>query len=273
MPIRNPPSSPLYLLTWGRLGYLRTIAGSRHCPAPISLRARPHSETFSVQPLPESLISEFAPILLIDDWGRVRDSATSTEMVENCQAISRVMVDQCFPWKTVTVRAGELPYLTEDLKKLRRLRDRTYGTQGRSPTFIRISEEFEAKNQNEAQKYKAKIIEEVREGKRGSGYSAIRKLGDCPGSHDRHGQFTVPSYQEEGLTALEAANRLADYLSSISQTVQPLDENGFHPALRLAIMEGRKYEEKPILSQHRCTGELSQLRSPTHRYLETSLRN
>ena len=102
----------------------------------------------------------------------------------------------------------------------------------------------------EAQKYRSKIENEVMEGRKGSSYSAIRKLGNRPGEPWRKPEFTLPKFVEENLSPLQAANRLADYFSAVSQTCDPLDENLFHPALRSAIEKGRSCTGKPTISQH-----------------------
>ena len=84
-------------------------------------------------------------------------------------------------------------------------------------------------------KYVSKIETEVSEGKRGSSYKAIRKLGKRPGESWDRPELTLPAYVEAGLSPLQSAERLADFFSAVSQTVDPLDEGQFSPALRAAI--------------------------------------
>ena len=62
-------------------------------------------------------------------------------------------------------------------------------------------------------------------------------------------EVVLPSYLEQQLTPLQAANKLADHFSAISQTVEPLDPDKFYPALKAAIEEGR-LGPKPCLSHH-----------------------
>ena len=62
--------------------------------------------------------------------------------------------------------------------------------------------------------------------------------------------MVLSSYVELGLTPQQAADRLADHFSAISQTVEPLDLEQFHPALRLALETGKSCPEKPVLTQH-----------------------
>ena len=100
------------------------------------------------------------------------------------------------------------------------------------------------------------------EGKRGSGYKAIRKLGKQPGQSWNNPQVSIQTYAEEGLSPQQAANRLANYFSAISQTVDPLDESQFPPALRLALQEGRVSNAKPELTQHQVYCKILRVTKP-----------
>ena len=124
----------------------------------------------------------------------------------------------------------DLPYFTEDLRKLKRKRQRAYRKGKRSALYIRLKAQFEEKLLKEAMKYKERIFNEVREGKRSSGYKAIRKLGDRPGQTGQK-KVVLPAYVELGLTDRQSADRLADHFSAISNTVEPLDIGQFPPTI------------------------------------------
>ena len=51
---------------------------------------------------------------------------------------------------------------------------------------------------------------------------------------------------------------LADHLSAISRTVDPLDMTKFHPALRLELDKGKNQEIKPVLEQHQVYMKIKQ---------------
>ena len=106
----------------------------------------------------------------------------------------------------------------------RRRRQRVYRKQGRSPIYLEIKEEFEEKLKSAALKYKEKIIAEVSEGKRGSSYPAIRKLGsrDFEVLNNNDG-FEIPEFVEDNFSDEQSAEALADFFSSISQEFEPID--------------------------------------------------
>ena len=78
-------------------------------------------------------------------------------------------------------------------------------------------------------------------------------------------EYTIPAYEEAGLTPQQAANRLADHFAAISQTVEPLDISIFQPSLQLAIQEGTTKAYKPLLTQHDVYRKLLKIRKPNSR--------
>jgi hypothetical protein len=106
-----------------------------------------------------------------------------------------------------------------------------------------------------------KLEKEVKDGKRGSGYKAIRKLGNRPGESWSRPEIILPAYVEQGLLPAEAANKLAGHFSAISQTVDPLDESQLFPALRQALEEARS-GTKPTLSQHEVYRKIMKVTKP-----------
>ena len=155
-----------------------------------------------------------------------------------------------------------LPYFTEQLRTLKRIRLRAYTRHGkRSAEYINAKEAFEAKLVLEATKYREKVTQEVCDGVRGSAYSAICKLGDRPGENGRP-EFSLPAYVQQQLTAKQSAEKLADHFSSISQTVDPLEVDKLFPALREAIEDGRALPGKPSVDQHCVYRKIMKLKKP-----------
>ena len=180
---------------------------------------------------------------------------------------NKKMVDQFFPVKGVLVGPQEKLYFTEELRHLKRKRQRPNDKHGRrSRKYEMLSQSFNIKLKHEAMKYVTKLQEEVKEGKRGSAYKAIRKLGNRPGESWNRQEVSLSSYVELNFSPHEAANKLADYFSAISQTVEHLDRSKFSPSLKLAL-EQSEAVLKPNLSQHqvyRKIMKVSKLNSSIH---------
>ena len=226
-------------------------------------KAAPQKQTIEVRRMPDSLVASFGRKLAGQDWDScLKAGMSSTEMANAFEAKAGQVINDHFPKKKVTITQGDLPYFNEELKNIRRQRNRVYVKEGKSAKYNELQINFQTKLRCEAMKYKDKIIQEVLEGKRGSSYNAIRKLGDGPCDTDKRKEFTIPSYVEKGLSPEQAANRLADHFSAISQTVAPLDIENFHPALRLEIGKGRTQLNKPKLSQHDTYRKLLRIKKP-----------
>ena len=219
-------------------------------------------QEITVQPFPESGLVKFGSQLAEEDWSILMGLESTTEIVEAFETHSKTMVDNIFPSKTVLVGPQDLPYFSEELRSLKRRRQRAYRKGKKSINYKNAKDQFEAKKLNEAIKYRNKIVQEVQEGRRGSGYRAIRRLGDRPGER-RQQEVILPAFVEQGLSPQQAADRLADHFSAISQTVDKLDLSQFHPALRLAIEEGRSSTSKPVLTQHQVYRKMLRVTKPS----------
>ena len=225
-------------------------------------KARPKKEEIMVRRMPDSLVAEFGPKLAAVDWSSLLEGGSAEDSLEQFETAACRLVEEHFPMKKVTIMEYDLPYFNEELRKLKRQRDNAYGRGGKSDTYNAKQNEFKVKLSNEARKHKAKIEQEVKEGKRGSGYKAIRKLGESQNDRERKKQFKIPSYEEEGLVPEQAANRLADHFSAISQTVAPINIDNFHPALRLEIENGISTTNKPVITQHEVYRKLIKIKKP-----------
>ena len=94
------------------------------------------------------------------------------------QKMTNALTDIHFPLKKISVSPYDKAWITEELKTLRRRRQRIYRKEGNSQNYLDIKKEFDSKQKVEVSRYIDKIKQEVLSGKRGSGYNAIRKLGN-----------------------------------------------------------------------------------------------
>ena len=216
----------------------------------------------TVRRFPESKIVDFGLKLVQEDWGSLTNDMDVDMMVEAFEDQNKRMVDMIFPEKVVQVGPDEKPYFTEELRQVKRRRQRAYANHGRrSPKYINLKQSFDIKLKHEAQKYIEKIKQEVSDGKRGSGYKAIRKLGNRPSESWNQPKVDILSYMEQNIAPTEAADKLGDYFSAISQTVQPLDRSLFSPALKLTLKQGET-GPKPFLSQHKVYRKIVKVSKP-----------
>ena len=68
------------------------------------------------------------------------------------------IIENIFPEKNVTISDRDKPYITEELKLIRRQRMRVYRKEGRSTKYLSLLNKFEDKMKIEAEKYHQKIM-------------------------------------------------------------------------------------------------------------------
>ena len=218
-------------------------------------------ETKFVRPMPQSSISEFRQSIGTVDWSLMMDGLSSSEMVNVFQKMTTNLQDIHFPLKRITVSPYDKPWITEELKMIRRRRQRMYRKEGRSPAYLQLKKEFNTKLESESSKYMNKIYEEVSNGKRGSSYSAIRKLGNRE-FDSFSSTFDVPEFVNDNLDEKQSAEALAEYFSSISQEFKPLDPDDLPPNVKIELEKGRKEENIPLLHEHEVYEKVTRAKKP-----------
>ena len=98
-----------------------------------------------VQPFPESGLAQFGLTLLSEDWGGLEGAVDSADMVDRFETRSALIVSRQFPTKTVLVSTQDLPYFTEELRLLKRRRQRAYKKGKRSENYLKCKAAFEKK--------------------------------------------------------------------------------------------------------------------------------
>ena len=67
------------------------------------------------------------------------------------------MIDAHFPLKSITLTPQDQPWITNDLKKLKRCRQREYGRHGKSSKYYELKNKFAVKQKEAVEHYTAKI--------------------------------------------------------------------------------------------------------------------
>ena len=219
--MQEPEIIPPMKVDEGKVGKDSDHSGVQVLPRTnLAPKGTSRREKITVQRFPESRLESFGYLeLQKEDWKVLEGFETTTSMVQQFELYSEKMVNNAFPKKEVLVGADDLPYYTEELRLLKRQKVRAYEKHGQnSNQYKNLKQKYKNSLKNEAIKYKNKIEREVSEGRRGSSYSAIRKLGNRPGEDWKKPEFFLPAYVEENLAPLQAVNRLADhFFPSVSQ--------------------------------------------------------
>ena len=221
-------------------------------------KKRTTKEIKIVQPMPQSSIFQFSESIDAADWYQMLDGLSSSDMVDLFQKMTIDLKDIHFPKKTISITPYDKPWITEELKVIRRRRQRIYRKEGRSMAYLNLKDEFDKKLKLEAAKYVKKLNEEVSSGKRGSSYAAIRKLGNRDFAESKGREtFDVPEFLDNNFDDNQSAEALADFFSSISQEFQPLDVNNFSPDIKDELERGRAETKLPLLNEFKVYSKIS----------------
>ena len=140
--------------------------------------------------MPESLITKFGSILVNEEWEFLTPDMSPTDMVNEFEDHASRLVENTFPEKTVKISSFDKPYFTEELRQIRRQRQRVYRKYGRSDKYLRLKGEFNQKLKLEARKYHEKII------------TALRKLESAEIA-GKNSTFTLSQHADDDPTSLE----------------------------------------------------------------------
>ena len=213
------------------------------------------------RPMPDSSINKFGEEICNLSWDFLSPGLSSTELTELLQGKMTSMIDHHFPLKSINLTDSDQPWITDGLKKLKRIRRREFCRHGRSEKYYQLKTEFETKKKEAVKKYADKIIEEVREGTRSSSYKALRKLGVRSGDI-KDDLFTIPSHIEESLSEEESAEKIADYFSNISQEFEPLSFENLPPNIKASFLNAKDDPNIPVLEPHEVYARMLKAKKP-----------
>ena len=213
----------------------------------------------TIRPLPESLTITFQSKLIDINFSTILGMEVN-QMVETFQNTLDDVLTSIFPQKKIIISPQDQPWFNEQLRILKRQRMREYERHGKSDKYIQMRSKYEEKQKIEMLKYLEKIATEVSEGRRGSTYPALKKLGLRPWD-DTRDQFQLPAHQQNNYSAQQSAEIIAAHFSSISQEYEPVLLSNFPPKIQdyLLNADGKL---APILTDEEVYKRIKKARKP-----------
>ena len=156
-----------------------------------------------------------------ENWNSIDSKATPTEQASELENLLLSKLDEYCPVKTMKLGMKDKPFITEDLKKLARQRNREYLKRGKTEKYLKLRNDFKKKYKIESAKYLEKTLVELRSSKPGKVYSLLKRLGSD--SFDNDGNtFTLTSHEESNYSAKQSAELIAKHFAEISGEFPPL---------------------------------------------------
>ena len=161
----------------------------------------------------------------------------------------------------ITISDRDQPWFNEDLRLLRRQKQREYTKNGKSEKYLKLVDSFKEKASSAIKKYKEKLTLEVLEGERGSIYPALKRLGMRPGD-DPHETFTLPDHVDAILLPEESVELVAQHFSSISQEYAPLDISTLPPNIQDYLKKVDQHSAAQLLSAAEVLARILKAKKP-----------
>ena len=179
------------------------------------------SKQITVRRMPESQINSFGRMLVKEKWEfMLSEKENPTELVNKFDEYNAKVIDAFFPTKNVKVSKCDKAWMNQQLKNLRRQKQREYRKKGISPKYEELERKFEEIKRKEIGKQRERILKSIKEGSTNKAYKALRKLGT---EMEENEDFLIPVIDDENVAPKEAAEKLAAHFVSISSSIDPLN--------------------------------------------------
>ena len=193
---------------------------------PHTDRYKPASRNYRVikyRPLPESRVRKFGEWIVTKDWDCLKGNMSPTEESVEFEQLLNAKLNQFCPEKEIKLSSQDKPFITAELKKVKRQKSREYIKRGKTDKYRQLDKIFTEKYKNESKKYLQKNLDALRDTNPGQAYNILKKMGAQPGDCIDANQFTLPNHENENLSDEESAERIAQHFATISQEYPPLD--------------------------------------------------
>ena len=199
------------------------------------------------RPLPESSIRRFGEWIVGETWDTISQDTSPTEQASQFEKILKERLDFFCPEKVMKIGPQDKLFITAELKRISRLKNREYIKNGKSEKYLTIKKKFDTKYKEEAQKYLQKRLDDLGEAKPGQVFNVLKRLGAQPGDCTDGGTFSLPAYESESLSDQQSAEKMAEYFASISREFPPLNKTALPTRVQIKLQTSKK---PPIISEY-----------------------
>ena len=229
---------------------------------PHTDRYKPPQRNYRIikyRPLPESSVRRFGDWIVSEPWLSVREDLPVTEQAKEFEKVLNENLNKFCPEKQLKLSSQDKLFITSELKRIDRLKNREYLKKGKTEKYLKLKKEFDLKYKEAAKKYLDKNLEALREANPGQAFSVLKRLGAQPGDCADGSTFSLPAHESENLSAEESAERLAEHFASISREYPPLDTCLLPTHVQDKLQSG---EKPPIISDYEVYCKIRAAKKP-----------
>ena len=211
------------------------------------------------RPLPQTAVEKFGQWISTEKWEGLGDNLSPSEQAGQLQELLINKLDEFCPVRTFKINSQDKPWITGELKQLKRRKMREWQKNGKSLKYENLSKEFTQKFKRAAQKYMRKNIDALKDAKPGKAFGILKSMGAQPGDCMGDATFTLPSHQTDGLTDKQSAEKIAEYFAAISHEYKPLDVNTLPSRVRQRLST---QSTPPVISERECYQRIIKAKKP-----------
>ena len=212
------------------------------------------------RPLPDSRIRDFGQWITSESWESLMDHNEPTQQVIAFEELVNSKLDEYFPLKETKIGVGDKPYMTQELKTLKRKRMKEYQKHGKSQKYKGLRDEFEAKLLKAKEGFMQKNIDTLKQSNPGQAYTMLKKMGAQPGECDEGNTFTLPHH--ENLSHLEAADKIAEHFARISREFPPIKMETLPERVVKKMHNPESESNAPVILEHQVYEKIRHANKP-----------
>ena len=137
----------------------------------------------------------FGEKLTKETWDFIEKDDNSTKLVKQFEEYHGKLIDETFPKVSMRITENDKPWITKEMNEWRRRHQRIYRKQGKSKKYMELKNLFDEKRTLAMEKYKMRILQDAKEGKRTNAYKALRRMDP---EYNKQREICLESHQEEG---------------------------------------------------------------------------
>ena len=181
------------------------------------------------RPMPRTAIEQFGKWIQSQTWEDVYDAKTPTEKTKLLQEKLNTKFDEICPKKKMTITTDDEPWVTHEIKGIERKMKREFWKRRKTAKFKKLKIKLKSKVKKAKSTFYQHFVSELKETKLGQWYGKMKRIA----GYDQVQFSPLKITSLEDLPNKEAADKIADAFSSISQKYSPLkaeDLPAFLPA-------------------------------------------
>ena len=191
---------------------------------------------------------QFGQWITAESWEGINVDDEPSEQVKKFEGLLTQKLDEYLPKKTTKLGIEDKPFMTSELKSLKRRRMREYRKKGKSEKYVELKQEYDEKYEKASENFLRKNVDSLKESNPGRAYSILKKMGAMPGECEDTSSFTLPSH--ENLPPHEAAEKIAEHFSLISREFPPLSTEMLPERVTKKLIDPESESKVPEILTH-----------------------